>query len=202
MALTQVNSNNVFEGAIITDGTNKKYVYKVNKKSMYIGDMPYSELLEKWNKRAKGTTWKEFMKRVNGTMVSFEKWQISELDASRKEEFDKINKIKKNQKSILSKEAERQLEILYDRYLKSLEGKKGKTNYRFPNGIDGKRFIVIAFNNDRWSLLNIDYVFYFYDLDTKIYIQYDENINKNGKEIVWPTREEIINHAETVELSA
>jgi hypothetical protein len=189
MALIVANSENTFEGAIVTNGENKKYVYKVNKKSMYVGDSTYAEVMDKWENRAKGFTWKEMMTRLGGEMVNFGTWKISDEEASRKDGFEKINALKKLQKAPMSKKAENQMEILYKIYLKAESGMKGKTNYRFPSEIGSDRIIVVLFNKNRWSILNINGTLYFYDLNDKIYLLFNMKEHKNGKEVIWPIRE-------------
>lgn len=189
MALIIASSENTFEGAIVFNGDVKKYVYKVNKKTMYVGNFTFDVMLEKKEAFGKGVTWKVFMSNIKAEMVNFGTWKISDLEAAKKDGFDKINSIKKLQKAPMNKKAETQIENLYKLYLKAEAGIKGKTNYRFPLEVGSDRIIVVLFDKNRWSILSINGIMYFYDLNDKIYILFDKNEHKNGKEILWPLRE-------------
>jgi hypothetical protein len=189
MSLIIASSENVFEGAAVFNGEKKKFVYKVNKKTMYVGDLTYEVMNSKYEARMKGVTWKVFMQMIKAEMVDFGVWKISSEEAAKKEKFDAVNSIKKHQLSPMSKKAEQQVEVLYKVYLKSLTGIKGKTNYRFPNEIGSERIIALAFTEDRWSILSINGTIFFYDLDYKIYILFNKKEHKLGKDIIWPVRE-------------
>lgn len=189
MALVIASDANTFEGAIVFKDKIKKYVYKVNKKTMYVGDFTLEVMNEKREKVVKGTTWKAFMANIKADMVDFGLWQISSEDAARKDGFDKVNSIKKKQIAPMSKKAESQIEVLYKVYLKAESGVKGKTNYRFPLEIGSDRVIVVKFDKNRWSILSVNGTMYFYDLDTKIYSIFNKEKDKVGMEINWPERE-------------
>lgn len=186
MALIVASSENTFEGAIVYNGdsTVMNYVYKVNKKSMYVGPQEHKKVMERWGRRVKGATWKKFMPLVDGVMVSFGNWMISEEEASRKDSFDKINEIKKAQKAPMSKKAEQQVKLLH----KQLFLKK-KGNYSFPSEIGNDRIIIIKFNDNEWSVLNVNGTQFLYDLKDDIYILFNKEIHKDGVNIVWPVRE-------------
>ncbi len=189
MALVTASSDNTFEGAIVFNDKIKKYVYKVNKKTMYVGDFTFDDMNEKKEKMVKGTTWKVFMSNIKAEMVDFGVWKISSEEAARKDGFDKINSIKKKQIAPMNKKAESQIEVLYKVFLKAETGIKGKTNYRFPLEIGSDRIIVVKFTTDRWSILSINGTMYFYDLDTKIYSLFNKAKDKVGTTINWPKRE-------------
>ncbi len=189
MALITASSDNTFEGAIVFNDKIKKYVYKVNKKTMYVGDLTFDDMNEKKEKMVKGTTWKVFMSNIKAEMVDFGVWKISSEEAARKDGFDKINSIKKKQIAPMNKKAESQIEVLYRIFLKAETGSKGKVNYRFPLEIGSDRIIVVKFNTNRWSILSINGTMYFYDLDTKIYSVFNIAKDKIGSVINWPQRE-------------
>lgn len=185
MALIKADSDNTFEGAIVYHGndTEKNYVYKVNKKSMYVGTTEYNKMMNLWERRVKGMTWKKFMTLQKGQMVQFGTWKISDEEASRKEAFEKINEIKKTQKPAMSKNAEKQISLLYKNFI------TGKGPYRFVSDIGKDRVVVILFSKDEWAVLNINGVQFLYDLRSNLYIKFNKEIHKKGKEVLWPERE-------------
>jgi len=186
MAFENVTSENVFEGAIVYRQKidDKFYVYKVNKKSMYVGQEDYKTIMNRWENRQKGFTWKSFMERHGGQMTKFDTWVISKEEVSRKEAFEKINQTRKMQKPPMSKQGEKQVALLYKTY------QKGKGNYKFVNEIGNDRIIVVLFTDDEWSFLNINGSRFLYDLRENIYIPYKKEVHKpEGSEILWPKRE-------------
>ena len=186
MALITASSDNTFEGAIVYHGNDetKHFVYKVNKKTMYVGTEEYKKIMDFWDKKAKGTTWKKFMERHEAKMVQYGTWKISDEEASRKEAFEKINQVRKTQKAPMSKKGEQQVALLY----KSLY-LKGKGSYRSPSDVGSDRIIVVLFTENEWAFLNVNGSHYLYDLRENIYIPYDKEIHKKGKEVLWPVRE-------------
>lgn len=189
MSLIIANSENTFEGAIVFNNEVKKYVYKVNKKTMYVGELDYNSMLTKWNNKIKGTTWKTLMGNIRADMVNFGVWKISSEEAAKKSSFDIINTIKKKQVTPMNKECENQVETLYHVFLKAEAKMKGRINYRFPCEVGRNRIIAIVFTKNRWSILNINGTLYFYDLDTKLYTLFIKSKHKEGKNILWPIRE-------------
>lgn len=185
MALIIANSDNTFEGAIVYQDKSeeKNYVYKVNKKSMYVGKEEYKSIMDKWDKKPVGTTWKKFMDKWHGQMVSFGTWKISEEEASRKDAFEKVNQTRKLQKAPMTKKGEQQVAMLYKVFL------KGKGNWKFISEIGSNRIIVVLFTKDEWAFLNVDGSHYLYDIRDNIYIPYKREIHKPGKEVIWPKRE-------------
>jgi len=185
MALVIANSENVFVGAIVWKNDVRHYVYKVNKKTMYVGETPTEELLKRKEMFPKGTTWKEFMKRTHSSQVNFSGWEVSEEEVLKKEKFEKIAEIKKQTKQLMNSNGEKKVELMYRVY------KKGKGNYKAPMEIGSSRVIIVMFTNDNWSVLNIDGKQYIYDLENKIYILFKNEIHKNGKEVIFPDRNDL-----------
>jgi len=187
MSLINTNADNVFVGAIVYQRSSdeKFYVYKVNKKSMYVGKEEYKSIMDKWERRPKGTTWKNFMERHQGQMTKYDLWFISDEESSRKEAFEKINKTRKRQKPAMNKQAENQIRLLYEKMFL-----KGKTNYRYINEIRGDRVIVVLFDKNEWAFLNINGSHFLYDLRENLYFPYKKEVHKpKGKEVLWPKRE-------------
>lgn len=186
MALIISSSENTFEGAIVFHGEKdetKHYVYKVNKKSMYVGETEYKKMMDLWDKRAKGTTWKKFMERHQASMVNFGTWRISSEEAARKDSFEKINEKRKTQKAPMSKKGEHQVQLLYKRFL------AGKGNYKSPSEIGNDRIICVLFDRDLWAVLNINGTQWIYDMKDNLYTVFNKEIHKDGKTVKWPTRE-------------
>lgn len=182
--MIKCNSENVFPSAKIYAGKNTDkvfYVYKVNSKSMYIGEETYDEVIQKWEVRIKGHTWKKHMENVKAKMVKYDGYFIEEKETDRKKEFNKINEIKEEQKKYLNRSGENVVRKLYENYY--LKGK----NYRAPNEINGNRIIIVMVNNEeKMILLNINWELVFFDLDKGIYIPFKKDLHKKNKEVLWP----------------
>lgn len=182
MALVNANSENVFVGAIVWKKDVRHYVYKVNKKTMYVGETPTEDLLKRKEAFPKGIKWKEFMKRTHSIQVNYLGWEVSEEEVLKKEKFERIAEIKKNTKQLMDSNGEKKVELMYRVF------KKGKNNYKTPIEIGNSRVIILMFTDDKWSVLNIDGKQYLYDLENKIYILFKNSIHKNGNKVVFPDR--------------
>ncbi len=183
MALILSNSDNTFEGATVIFEGNKFQVYKVNKKSMYVGEMTYKDVMKIKESILTGYTFKKLMTKVNARMVKFGTYQVSEEEAARKVSFDTIKDLKKNNKTPMTKNGELHIDLLYDKRFLT-----GKGNYKSPSEIENHRIIVVMFNKDKWSVLNIDGIQYLYDLKYNVYTPFNKDLHKDGINVLFPER--------------
>lgn len=181
--LIAANGENTFEGAVVFLNDEKYFVYKANKKSLYIGKTSYREVMSRKDNFPKGTTFKKFMSLVHGEMKKYDDFEISEEDVNRKTSFEKINSLRKLQKTLMSRDLEKKVDELFMKY------RKGKGGYNSPIESVSTRVIVVLFDDSKWAVLNINGKQYLYDLLTRLYIPFDNSIHKNGKEVVFPNRD-------------
>lgn len=183
MALIISNSDNTFEGATVFLGDKKLQVYKVNKKSMYVGEKPYKEAMSIKETLPKGYTFKKFMTRIEGKMVSFGAYKVSEEEAARKESFEKLKTITKNVKKPMTKKGEDLVKVLFNkRFLKD------SGSYSHVNEVDNHRIIVVKYDKAAWAVVNIDGTQYIFDLKYNVYVPFNKEIHKDGINVIWPER--------------
>jgi hypothetical protein len=184
MALILSNSDNTFEGATVFLGEKKLQVYKVNKKSMYVGVKPYKDVMAIKETLPKGYTFKKLMERVEGGMVKFGAYKVSEEEAARKESFDKLKTITKNVKKPMTKKGEDLVKVLFNkRFLKD------SGSYAHVNEVDNHRIIVVKFDKAAWAVVNVDGTQYIFDLRYNVYTPFNKEIHKDGVNVLWPERD-------------
>jgi len=184
--MIKANNENVFVGAKVKYKNKEYYVAKVNQKSCYICDLNKKEL-EKENVILGETDRKIYNKftdlmkspRVNGKKVTYEELFIFEKEIGKKEEMDKIEEHKKKTKIKIPLVAERKiLELLNNK-------RKGKP-WMYRNTINKSDLIMLGANEEGICLIRYGEDKIFFDTNKRISSYFNEEIHKNGKEIIFP----------------
>jgi len=195
MAMIMADFDNVFVGAVVYLGEEKLYVYKVNKKSLYVGSTPEEKISKKWNEiKSKAVTWVKYMERNGGKKLSFAGLKISSEEAAKRTGFMAIKEARESGRDWLGKKGREIVSMLLKR------DKKGKNSLIFPNEFGTHTLVLLAIHPDKNGqvLLRIDQTYFFYDEKTELYDRFDSLKDKDGKNIIWPDRIQVENLALTV----
>lgn len=172
-----LNNENAYVGAIVTFNGEKHYVVKVNAKSVYL--TKEKDFLKKWETRPKGVTWKSFCEKHNAFMNKYEGIEISEAEASAKDNFIEA---KKSNKRFLNSIEEKEAMFLFNEAIKAKQNKKHK-NWTAPS-IHG--FYLIDVNIDkRIFIARKGTNRFFYDIDNDIYFSFEKDENNK---VIWPEK--------------
>ena len=175
----ELNAKNAFIRAKVVYKKEEYTVVKVNAKTVYITKKV--NFLDLWKDKTSKITWKDFCKKHNAFMVGYDNIDISENEASKKES---MTKVKKNKKRYLSKLDEKNLMILWNRFL------KGKGSYKHVNETSkGVKYYIIECSKHGFILLRIGDKLVTYDFEKDEYFLFNKDVDKNAKEILWPSRE-------------
>jgi hypothetical protein len=182
MAMETVNQENVFVGATVLLGSMKLFVYKVNAKSLYVGETDSKVILEKWESKPLGEKWVGFMNRLNGKKVSYSGLKISSEEVSRKEGFLKIKEARNSMKDWLGKSGRKLMKDL------AVLDKKGKNIAMTRRDFGNHQLFVIVVHPEKNGqfLIRLDRAYLFYNVNTQVYTRFDKEIHKNGKTVVFP----------------
>lgn len=182
MALINATKENVFVGATIFKGEIKLYVYKVNAKTLYVGETEQKVIASKWENKPLGQKWVLFMDKVNGKKVSYDGLTISSEEAGLKDGFLKIKEAREAMKDWLGKKGRK---LLSEQL--ALE-KKGKNVLMMRNDFGTHRFHIIVIHPDRNGqvLIRYDNAYLFYNENTQVYTRFDKSIHKDGKNVIFP----------------
>jgi len=182
MALEKVTKENVFVGASVFQGEKKLFVYKVNAKSLYVGEEKTDSIMTNWEKRPMGQKWIKFMEVQGGKKVSYEGLTISSEEASKKAGFLKVKEARESMKDWLGVKGRTLLNHLLE-----IE-KKGKNVLMMRNDFGTHQLFIIFIHPDRNGqvLIRLDNAYLFYNVNTKVYTRFDKSIHKDGKNVVFP----------------
>ena len=182
MALIKSTKENVFVGATIFQGEAKLYVYKVNAKTLYVGETEQKVIASKWETKPLGQKWVSFMDTVNGKKVSYDGLTISSEEVGRKEGFLKIKEAREAMKDWLGVKGRKLLNEQLE-----LE-KKGKNVLMMRNDFGTHRFHIIVIHPDRNGqvLIRYDTAYLFFNVNTKVYTRFDKSIHKDGGKVIFP----------------
>jgi hypothetical protein len=182
--MVELTPDNAYVGARVYHEKEKKYyyIYKVNKKSTYIGTEPWGSVKDKQGKK----NWTDFMKSIGAHKVSYGPYFISEAEVAKANGFQKKEK---KQKKHLSDLAESKLKEVFDNRVVGNSKKTHKFILEYGSRKSDKCFILEAKRNGLMliSLMNgKDY--FFYDVYSGQY--YDIDMNKKEYGIIpWPEKE-------------
>jgi hypothetical protein len=182
--MINLTPENAFVGATVYFKDDKKYIYKVNQKSIYIGGNPWGEV-ERIKNSAK-YKWTALMRKVGGEKVDYNDVYITEAELSSKDSF--IKKEKK-QKRYLSQLAEVEIKNLYkERVL----GKNTKTiKVRVEYGKGKKCFILDTNKRGQVLISGLDgKTYFFYDVFEDSYSDFNLDTYTRGV-IEWPQKQEV-----------
>lgn len=147
--------DNAFQGAKITNGKTILYVYKVNAKSFYAGEITFPQFEERYENRPFKQTFKDLCKQNNFNMLSYGDYEISEEEAKKKSSSITLkshDSIGKAEKLVISK-------------IISEYEKKKKEIYCITIDV-GKTTMRILKKNGSSVLLNINGDYYLYNIET------------------------------------
>lgn len=182
--MKELTPDNAFVGARVYHEKEGKYyyIYKVNKKSVYIGEKSWGSIKGKQGKK----NWTNFMKSVGGYKVSYGPYFISDAEAAKADGFQKKEK---KQKKYLTELAENKLKEVFDSRVVGKNNKTYKFILEYGSRKGDKCFILEAKRNGLilLSLMNgKDY--FFYDVYSGRYYDIDLNTKEYGI-IPWPEKE-------------
>jgi len=194
MALTKATQDNVFLGASIFRGKDKFYVYKVNAKTLYIGEIEEKVIAGRWENRPIGQKWIEFMKKQNAKKVTYDGLTISTEEANKKAGFLAIKEARENTKDWLGKKGKALVKELFrisrnEEVIikgKKVIKKKGKCVLLLRNDVGNNKIYIIKMRDDGHVLLRLNDAYLFYDINTEVYTRFDKELHKNGKEVIFP----------------
>ena len=147
--------------SIIEEKTKKSYfVYKINAKTFYAGEMSYDQFISRFKVSQKGTTFKEFAAGVKAKSFSYEGFSISEAEVERGKKVG-IKKEPKKEKKMLSTRGE---SAIRDAYI--LRYKKGK-GCKYPMYDGTMEFHIVAAHPENKVLLNVEGQYVLYGLESK-----------------------------------
>lgn len=147
--------DNAFQGAKITKGEAILYVYKVNTKSFYAGNITFPQFEERYENRPSKQTFKEFCKQNDFKMLNYGDYEISDEEEKKKAysiPSSSHDSIGKAEKLVISK-------------VVSEYEKKKKEVYCITIDV-GKTTMRILKKNGSSVLLNIDKNYYLYNMET------------------------------------
>lgn len=184
--MIKANSENVFVGAKVKYKNKECYVAKVNQKSCYICDLN-KEQLERENiatgesERKIYSKFTDLMKspRVNGKKITYEELFIFDEEINKKEEIEKIEEHRKKTNIKIPLGVERKIVEL-------LRNKNQGKAWRYKNNINKSDLIMLAANEEGVCLIRYGENRIFFDTNRRICSHFNEEIHKNGKEIIFP----------------
>jgi hypothetical protein len=176
--MEKLDFENAFVGAIVYKQDEKKFIYKVNQKSLYIGSKSWEEIKDTQGK----LKWTDFMKKVEGEKTSYDGITISSSEAISKDKFIKKNK---KQKKYLSQIAEVELRNIYKERVLNENSKTYRMGIEFGKK---KCFILEANKQGQFLISMLDgKTYFFYDVITDEYK--DLNLKEKKKGIIeWPKK--------------
>lgn len=184
MKKIKLTSENAFLGAEISLGKETFYVVKVNEKSFWASRE--STFLKAWEGRIKGIKWKNFCEGHQAKSYKYGDFEIAEEEAAKKEKVETTKKIQKEQKKYLTGQVKADVKKMWNQFL--LREKKGRGKaWQYPIFSGDTSVNPIAASSQAEALLlhiNDKYIFYYVNDD--VYIHFDKEEHKLGKEIVWP----------------
>lgn len=179
--MISLTNENAFVGALVKKDGKDLYVYKVNDKTLYVGAMRYELVEARWKNKTKGTTWKDFMASIDGTMTTYDGFTISEDQAVLKG----TKTIASKEKRYLSTAAEREVIKLYGRYTKQ------KGSWKHVIEVGNEIFNIVDATPNKEVLLSIDYDYIVYDIEVGKYTPWIKKSEyKKGMRIPWKVKEE------------
>lgn len=170
----KLNFDNAFASAKILIGGKEKFIYKVNKKSFYAGDIPADKL-----EQPKEMNFTDFMKKIGGTKYSYAtaSAEIDDTEIARKDNF--ISK-KKKQKEYLTAPAEAHIKKIYKN---KVSGKSPKSYKELVENGKGKPVAILEANESGWFFISKrdGRTFFFYNVFTNEYKDFDKSKHEYGK---------------------
>lgn len=182
--MKELNPENAFVGATVyTEKNEKKFIYKVNQKSVYIGDKSWEVIKDKKGKRR----WTDFMRSVGGEKVGYFGLYITEAEIASEDKFVKTEEKRDKQKRYLSQLAESELK---DTYESRVIGKSNKTYKYVLEFGRGKKCSILEANKYGQFLISLmnGKNYFFYDVLEDVYTDLNIKEHKRGK-IEWPEKE-------------
>lgn len=184
--MKNLTPENAFVGATVSFKDSKKYIYKVNQKSVYMGDKPWEEVERIYESSSPKPKWTAFMRKVGGEKTTYENLYITEAEAASKDSF--IKKETK-QKRYLSHLAEVEIKNLFKERVIGKNTKTYKVHIEYGRG--KKCFILEANKNGQVLISGLDgKTYFFYDVYEDSYSDLDLSTHQRGI-IEWPKKEEV-----------
>lgn len=179
-----LTSQNAFLGAEVTLNGKTLYVVKINEKSLYASEE--SNFLALWKVKPKGITWKNFCDGHKAKSYKYDNFTITEEEASKKAEVEARQELKKTQVNYISGQLKKEVHNMWKRFLVKDKGGKGKA-WQYPIESGDKRLCPIAASSQAGAILfSVNTVNIFYFVEDDVYVPFNKEEHKLGKEIVWP----------------
>lgn len=182
--LVVLNKDLSFPGARVLLKDKHYFIYKVNPKSVYIGEKPFALYLAEYSSKPKQVTQLIFLENFGAFKVDMDVLKISTKEAEKKNEVEEI--VSGSKRRPINKEGEK---VIIDAF--NNQAKKKKIGG--GSASSGNKLLYFFYFNipDRQVLLKIDDERWFYSIDTREFTKFDKekHYTPGGIEgITWPKK--------------
>jgi len=181
----KLTKDNAFINAKVSYNKEIYYIVKINAKTVYLAKN--ENFLSEWKTRQKGIKWKDFCKGHNAFMVAYGEIEIDEKEAKKKESIEAKNEIMKKHLISMGPIFEKEAREMWKRYLKKQKNPdKGKA-WKYP--IESSKDVLYPIDISKEKevmLLKMNETFFFYFVNDGVYLPFNKEDHKKGKNILWP----------------